>query len=269
MPHGGRVLWSDTYERSAAQVLALQADVVRGLAAAVRLTVRPGAADRLSAVRAVNPEAYQEYLKGRYEWNQRTPESLDRALAYFVQARQLDPTYAPAYAALADVYSQHATVLVGTGSPLEYRPLATDAAIRALQIDPFSAEAHAALGYVRHYDLRWDEAEASFLRAMELNPNYPMAHLWYANLLMSLGRMDEALDHADMARALEPYSLIVNANIGWILAAAGRAAEAVVHLDRTLELDSTYVQARFRRMAALHALGRVREALEEGERLSA
>jgi TolB-like protein/predicted Ser/Thr protein kinase/Flp pilus assembly protein TadD len=264
---GGRVLWSDTYERSAAQVLALQADVVRGLAAAVRLAVRPGAADRLSAVRAVNPDAYQEYLKGRYEWNQRTPESLDRALAHFVRARDLDPTYAPAHAALADVYSQHATVLLGTGSPLEYRPLAADAAIRALRIDPFSAEAHAALGYVRHYDLRWDEAEQSFMRAMELNPNYPLAHLWYANLLMSRGLMEDALDHAHMARELDPYSLIVNANIGWILAAAGRSEEALAHLDRTLELDSTYVQARFRRMAVLHGLGRPREALEEGERL--
>jgi eukaryotic-like serine/threonine-protein kinase len=263
----GRVLWSDTYERSAAQVLALQADVVQGLAAAVRLAVRPGAADRLATVRAVNPEAYQEFLKGRYEWNQRTAASLDRALAHFVRARELDPTYAPAHAALADVYSQHATVLVGTGSPLEYRPLAADAAIRALQIDPFSAEAHAALGYVRHYDLRWDEAEESFMRAMELNPNYPMAHLWYANLLMSRGRMDDALEHAHMARELDPYSLIVNANIGWILAAAGRAEEAVAHLDRTLELDPTYVQARYRRVAALHDLGRRREALEEGERL--
>ncbi len=263
----GRVLWSDTFERSVPQVLVLQTDVVRGLAAAVKLALRPDAGDRLTLVRAVNPEAYQEYLKGRYEWNQRTPPSLERALAHFAAARDLDPTYAPAWAALADVYSQFATVLVAKGSPLVYRPQAEEAAIRALQIDPYSAEAHAALGYVRHYDLRWTEAEQSFRRALELNPSYPLAHLWLANLLMSRGRLDEALEHAHMARELDPFSLIVNANIGWILLAADRREEALQHLRWTLALDSTYLQARARLMDALVALDRLEEAREEAERL--
>ncbi len=264
---GGRVLWSDTFERTADQTLALQADVVRALAAAVRLAVRPGAADRLAMVRAVSPQAYEAYLKGRYEWNRRTQASLQRALAHFKAAIALDPTYAPAYAALADCYNQFGTVLVGTGSPREYRPLAAAAAIRALQIDPYSAEAHAALGYAQHYDLRWADAEREFRRAIELNPSYAMAHVWYANLLMSRRRMDEALAEVQLARALDPFSLIVNANVGWVLAYAGRPEEAIGHLRWTLGLDSTYVQARVRLVGALMAAGRYVEAHDEAERL--
>ncbi|HEY3222109.1 MAG TPA: protein kinase [Gemmatimonadales bacterium] len=264
---GGRVLWSDTFERTADQTLALQADVVRALAGAVRLAVRPGAADRLAMVRAVSPQAYEAYLKGRYEWNLRTPASLQRALVHFKAAIALDPTYAPAYAALADCYNQFGTVLVGTGSPREYRPLAAAAAIRALQIDPYSAEAHAALGYTQHYDWRWAEAEREFRRAIELNPSYAMAHVWYANLLMSRGRMDEALAEVRLARDLDPFSLIVNANVGWVLTYAGRPEEAIGHLRWTLGLDSTYVQARVRLVGALIAAGRYADAHDEAERL--
>lgn len=263
----GRVVWSDTYERSAQQVLALQADVIRALASQVRLTVRPEASERLATVRAVNPEAYEAYLKGRYEWSKRTRESLERAVAHFNRVTELDPTYAPAHAALADCYNQFGTVLLASGSPREYRPRAAAAAIRALQIDPYSAEAHAALGYVHHYDWRWDEAEREFRRAIELNPSYALAHIWYANLLMSRRRMDEAIEQVYLARDLDPFSLIVNANVGWVLTAAGRPADAVGHLTWTLELDSTYVQARARLVDALAGAGRLDEAYEQAQRV--
>jgi serine/threonine-protein kinase len=263
----GRVLWSDTFERTADQTLALQADLVRALAGAVRLAVRPSAAERLATVRAVSPPAYEAYLKGRYEWNRRTPASLRRALEHFKSAIALDPTYAPAHAALADCYNQFGTVLVGTGSPREYRPLAAAAAIRALQIDPYSAEAHAALAYTQHYDLRWADAEQEFRRAIALNPSYAMAHLWYANLLMSRGRMDEALVEVRLARELDPFSLIVNANVGWVLTLSGRPQEAIAHLRSTLALDSTYVQARVRLLGALMDVGRYVDAHDEAERL--
>ena len=266
-PSRGRVLWSDTYERSAQQILALQADVIRALAAEVRLTVRPAARDRLATVRAVTPEAYEAYLKGRYEWNKRTQASLQLAIAHFTEAIELDPTYAPAHAALADCYNQLGTVLVATGSPRVYRPRAAAAAIRALQIDPFSAEAHAALGFVRHYDWRPAEAEQEFRRAIELNPNYPLARIWYANLLMSRGRMQEAVAQVLVARDLDPFSLIVNANVGWVLTFAGRHEEAIAHLTQTLELDSTYAQARSRLVGALMGAGRHAEAREQAERV--
>jgi eukaryotic-like serine/threonine-protein kinase len=262
-----RTLWSDSHDRSAGQVLALQADVVRALASGVRLTLEPGANEQLAAVRAVNPAAYEEYLKGRFEYNRRTTESLERAVAHFTRATELDPSYAPPYAALADCYNQLGTLMVGTGSPREFRPLAAAAAIRALQIDRYSAQAHASLAYVRHYDWQYEEAERGFLRAIELNPSYVLARLWYANLLMSRDRMDEALEQSSSARELDPFSLIVNTNVGWVLIRAGRAEEAITHLRQTLQLDPDYVHARWRLAEALQTVGHHQEAYDEALRV--
>lgn len=266
-PARNRVLWSDSYERSTGQVLALQADLVQGLMAALRLAVRPGAGDRLATIRAVNPEAYQAFLRARYEWNRRTTDSLLRAIGHLERAIELDPTYAPAHAVLADCYNQLGTLMVGFGSPRDFRPKARAAAIRALQIDPYSAEAHAALGYVLHYDWQWGDSEKEFLRAVELNPSYAPAHLWYANLLMSRHRLDEALEHVLAARDLDPFSLIVNTNVGWVLSASGRHEEAVTQLERTLMLDSTYVHARWRLAGSLMGVGRLDEAYGQAIRV--
>jgi TolB-like protein/Tfp pilus assembly protein PilF len=266
-PSDGSVLWSETYEREARDVLALQADVVRGLAVAVHLTLRPAARERLATVRAVSPAVYEAYLKGRYEWNKRTPTSLRLAVDHFTRAVELDPTYAPAHAALADCFNLLGTVVVGTGSPREFRPRAEAEAIKALQMDPYSAEAHAALGYVWHYEWRWADAERQFRRAIELNPSYSMARIWYANLLMSRLRWKEAIEQVFAARDLDPFSLIVNTNVGWVLDYAGHHEEAIAHLKQTIALDSEYVQAHWRLARALMAAGRVTEALEQGDRL--
>ncbi len=268
-PTSGRVLWSDTYERSTTDVLALHADVAQALALAARLVMRPEARERLSVVRAVSPNAYEEYLKGRYHWNQRTTVSLRRAVAHLTRAVELDPTYAPAHAALADCFNQLGTVLVGSGSPREFRPRAAAAAIKALQIDPNSAEAHATLGYVRHYQWKWVEAERELKRAIELNPSYSLARMWYANLLMSLGRMNEAVQQVFAARELDPFSLVVNTNVGWVLQFAGRHAEAITHLQHVVALDSTYVQARIRLAHSLAATGRLSEAEAQANRVVA
>ena len=264
-PGRGRVIWSDTYERDARQALALEDDIVRALAAEVRLTMRQGAHVQPAPSRAVNPDAYESYLRGRFEWNKRTKASLERAVAHFTRAIELDPTYAPAHAALADCYNQFGTQMVGSGSPRDFRPRAAAEAIRALQIDPYSAEAHAALAYVRHYEWQWAEAERGFRRAIELNPSYPYAHLWYANLLMSRRRLVEAIEQVKLARELDPFSLIINSNMGWVLTIAGRNAEAVAQLRQTLALDSTYVQAHMRLVDPLEALGRFDEARREAE----
>jgi TolB-like protein/Tfp pilus assembly protein PilF len=268
-PAGPHVLWSDSWERSANQVLALQADAVRALAAEIRLAIRADARDRLAATRSVNPEAYEAYLRGRYEWNRRTAESLQAAFAHFMYSLELDPTWAPAHAALADCYNQFGTQLVGSGSPSEFRPRAAAAAIRALQIDPASAEAHATLGYVRHYEWQWDDAERSLRRAVELNPSYALARIWYANLLATRGRIDEALAQVFTARDLDPFSLIINTNVGWVLQMAGRHEEAVDQLSSTLTLDSTYIQARMRLASSLAATGRLDEARAQAERVLA
>lgn len=268
-PADGRVLWTHTYERPAREVLALGGDVVRGLADAIHLNVRPIARDRLSKIRSVRPDVYEEYLKGRYEWNKRTQKSLELAVEHFTRAIELDPTYAPAHAALADCFSLLGTVMLGAGSPRQYRPRAAAAAIKALQIDPYSAEAHAALGYVWHYDWRWADAEREFRRAIELNPSYALVRIWYANLLMSRARWDEAIDQVLTARDLDPFSLIVNTNVGWVLDRAGRHDEAISHLRQTIALDSQYVQAHWRLGIALTWAGRSTEAIDEVNRVVA
>lgn len=263
----GKVLWSQTYERSAREVLALEADVIRDVTTSIRGNLRTEARERLARVRAVSPEVYEEYLKGKYEWNKRTPSSLQLAIQHFESAAALDATYAPAHAALADCYNQLGTVLLGTGSPSAYRPRAASEAIKALQIDPASAEAHAALGYVWHYDLRWADAEREFRRAIELNPSLALAHVWYANLLMSQSRMAEAIAQVYAARELDPFSLVINANVGWVLFYAGRYEEAIAQLRQTLALDSTYLQARSRLVGALSATGQHEEAHTEAHTL--
>lgn len=263
----GRVLWSESYRQPAREVLSIEADVVRALAAALQSSLKPGAQDRLATIRAVSPDVYEAYLKGRYQWNRRTPTSIRLAIEHFTRATTLDPTYAPAHAALADCFNQLGTVMLGQGSPLEFRPRATAEAIAALQLDPYSAEAHAALGYALHYDLHWADAEREFRRAIELNPSYALAHIWYANLLMSRLRMKEATEQVLVARDLDPYSLVINTNLGWVLDAAGRHGDAIAQYRRTLALDSTYVQARWRLTSALVDAGRIPEARAQLDRV--
>ena len=259
----GRLLWSDDFERNAREVLVLQGDAVRALADGIRAHLRPEVRERLTVVRAISPDVYKAYVKGRYALNQRTRESLQVALKEFTRAVELDATYAPAHAALAEIYNQFATVLVGSGSPREYRPKAAAEAIKALQIDPNSAEAHLALGFVHHYEWRWTDAEKEHLRAIELNPNYAQAHSNYSNLLMSLRRYDESLRQAFAARELDPFSLNVNTNLGWMLNMAGRYDEAIEHLTRTVALDPGYPQAHTRLAEALNSAGRYEEALSQ------
>ncbi len=263
----GATRWSQSFVRSPRDILVLQAEAVRAMAARIDAAMTLAARERLTLVPSIRPDVYEAYLKGRYEWGRRTAGSLLRAVSHFERAIALDPTFAPAYARLADCYNQMGTVLVGSGSPRTYRPLAEAAAIKALQIDPGLADAHAALGYVRHYSWQWTEAEASFLRAIELNPSAPLPRLWYANLLMSRARFDESLRQAHVARDLDPFSLTVHTNIGWIELFAGRVDQSIETLRRAVALDPSYPQAHWRLANALSAAGRFDEALAEANEL--
>jgi len=259
----GQTLWTNSYDRSFRETPAVANDIVRAVAASGAMRMTSSARTRLSATRAVDPDVYEAYLKGRYYWNQRSEISIKTAITYFDSAIALDPTYAPPYAAVADCYNQLATLILSTGSPQEWRPKAAAATIKALQIDSEFAEAHATLGYVRHYEWQWRDAEKEFTRAIELNPSYALAHVWYANLLGSQRRFDEALREVFLARDLDPLSLIVNTNVGWILNMARRYDEAIVQLERTLKLDPNYQQAHRRLADAYGSVGRFDEAIAE------
>jgi serine/threonine-protein kinase len=241
-----RHLWAESYERDLKDVLALQGEVARAIAGQIRATLTPNEQARLAKSAQVDSKAYDDYLRGRYYWNQRTEESVRKGIVYFESAIAKDPEYAPAYVGLADSYSVWGAPVL---PPAEQRRRASTAVNKALAIDPTLGEAHASLASISMgYDLDWDGAEREFRKAIELNPGYPIAHLWYGLLLAYLGRHDEAMREMETARDLDPLSLIILASTGRLRFLARRYPEAVEGCRRTLDLDPEFP-------AALHYLG--------------
>jgi TolB-like protein/DNA-binding winged helix-turn-helix (wHTH) protein len=195
-------IWAQSYDRELSDVLLLQSDVAHDIAQQIALELTPQDQQRLAKdAHPVVPEAYQAYLLGRYYWNKRTADGLAKAGQYFQQAIQKDPNYALAYSGLSD-YFAFLTLIGGPEilPPRDAMTKAKAAALKALQLDDSSAEAHASMGHVLHnYDWDWSGAQREFQRAIQLNPNYALAHHWYAHYLMQLGRTDESLAEARRA----------------------------------------------------------------------
>jgi tetratricopeptide (TPR) repeat protein len=200
---------------------------------------------RLAKRYTENAAAYQAYLKGRYYWNQRTARALRKAVESFEEAIKLDDGYALAYAGLADCYCL--VSIYGAAPPKAVMPRAKAAAMKALELDDGLAEAHTSLAAALvWFDWNWEASEREFKRAIELNPHYAVAHHWYGSVLLSAqGRFDEALASEGRALELEPLSLVINSNMGFICYQAARFDEAIEHLRRTLEMDDDFVYARF------------------------
>ncbi|MEE9293346.1 MAG: tetratricopeptide repeat protein [Phycisphaerae bacterium] len=231
-----RHMWAQSYERNLSDIVALQGEVARAIASEIKAAVTPEEEARLASARPVNPEAYEAYLKGRYFWNKRTREGLTKGLEHFQQAIDIDPTYALAYAGVADSW-----LVLGNNAYLpaeETFPKAKTAALKALAIDDSLAEAHTSLGAIlQNYDWDWTGAEREFRRALQLNPGYATAHHWNSFLLSMLGRHDEAIAEVKRARELDPLSLRINANVGLMFYWARRYDQAIKELLRALELD--------------------------------
>jgi TolB-like protein/Flp pilus assembly protein TadD len=231
-------LWGYQYNGKTSDILGMQESISREISA--RLNLKLSGARRETQ----NAEAYQLYLKGRFAWNKRTGESLRQAIEFFKQAIERDPTYALAYAGLADCYS---LLSIYTNlSPKETMPMAKAAAQKALEMDENLAEAHASLGLVRK-DFDWDfaGAENSFKRAIELNPNYATAYQWRADNLIVLKRFDEAIVSMRKAQELDPLSLVINSKIGWAFYQAGNYDEAINLLQKTAEIDPNFARTYF------------------------
>jgi serine/threonine protein kinase/tetratricopeptide (TPR) repeat protein len=244
-----RHLWANSYERDLRDVLALEREVARAIAGEIRIQLTPQEQAHLASARPVNPEAYEAYLKGRYYWNKRTDEEgLRKAIEYFRQAVEKDPTYAPGYAGLADYYN--VLPFYAPVSPTEAYPKARTAALKALELDDSLGEAHASLAYVLYrFDWDWAGADREFKRALALNPSYAPGHHFYGSYLAGVGPIDEALAELERARKLDPYSIIINRDLGLGFFYAHHYDEAIEQLQRVLELDPNFA-------LSLHMLGR-------------
>jgi serine/threonine protein kinase len=240
----GNQLWGEQYNRKLTNLVTLQNEIARDVAN--KLRTRLSGADELKLAKKYteNVEAYRLYLEGRFYWNKRTPEALKRAVDYFNQAIALDPSYALAYAGLADAYALYFDY---TALPSrEEIPQARDAALKALSLDDGLAEAHASLGLILlWFDYDFAAAEREFKRAIELNPNYAPAHQWYGYLLTTLGKTEEALNENRRAVEIEPLSLVMNYTYASSLFYARRYDEAIAQAKRALELDANSLGGHF------------------------
>ena len=255
-------VWAKSYERDLREILLLQREVAQDIAHEINVSVSPAASAQRSTVAALNPDAYEAHIKGRYFWNKRTKEDLQKAIEYFQSAIRDEPTYAAAYDGLAD--SWIALGWYGYVSPKEAFPQADEAARRALALDDSLAAAHTSLAMVRfNYDWDWSRAERGFQRAIELDSDYPNAHHWYADYLSAIGRHDQAITESERARRLDPLSPIINAWLGWRYHFARQYDAAVEQYRRTLELDPNFAPTHLVLGQAYEQQGRASEALAE------
>ena len=239
-----RHLWVRDYTRDMRDVLDLQSEIAQAVAQEVRIQMTPDEQARLSSRRPVRPKAYDDFLQGRYlYWNKRTEENLNKAIALFRSAIKEDENYAPAYVGLADCYNALGAVQVGAMPPRDARRNAEEAATKALQLDSGLAEAYSALGYVKHFNWEWNAAEQDHKRAIELNPNYANGHNFYASYLMSRGRIEESIAESNRARELDPFSLSISTQRGFLLEQARRYDEAIEQLRSVTAMDPKHYQA--------------------------
>jgi TolB-like protein/DNA-binding winged helix-turn-helix (wHTH) protein/Tfp pilus assembly protein PilF len=237
-------LWSRSYEGELRDTLALQNTVARAIADQIRINLTPQEQAALKNAKVVDPQAYESYLKGRYFWNKRTAEGLKVALAYFNQAIEEDPKYAPAYSGLADTYALLGDWQYAVMTPKEAFPKAKASAIKALELDSTLGEAHNSLAFVLDgFDWDFDTAGKEFRRAIELNPGYATAHHWYAWHLSLLGRYDEAIAEMRKAENLDPLSLIINADLAELFVLAHSYDESIQQSRKTIEMDPNFALA--------------------------
>lgn len=253
-------LWAESYDRDLHDILALQSEVARAIAAEIEAVMTPDERSRLTETRTIAPAAYEAYLKGRFHWNKRTWQSLVSARDYFLETIELEPDWAPAYAGLADTYALIGSY--GFMAPMATYPQAKAAARRALEIDAANAEARASLGWVHlNYDWDWSAAERELARAIELNPSYATARHWYALYSAAMRRDQQAVAEIGRALELDPLSLIIATNSGWIDYFARRWDQAVEQYTEVLALDADFPPAMWKKAQVLGALGRYDEAI--------
>jgi TolB-like protein/DNA-binding winged helix-turn-helix (wHTH) protein/Tfp pilus assembly protein PilF len=259
-------VWARSYDRELKDLIAVQNDLGKAIAEQVQAHLNSQREIEVSRTQAVDPEAYDLYLKGRFYWNQRTPGAIKKSILYFQQATTKDPNFALAYAGLADAYNF--SNIVGTYSPRESFPEARAAATKAIELDPLLAEAHAALGMEKsHYEFDFPAAQSEFLKAIELNPNSAYAHLFYSNCyLMPMGRQAEAIAENQKALELDPLSLPINNFMAMTYMFSGDYEKSYQQFQRTIAMDPSFPLAHDYFSGLLTVMGRYQEAIKEHEK---
>ena len=256
----GYHLWSETYDRELTDIFAIQDDITTRIVTALQVHL-DGSVPSPAPRQPIDADVYQVVLRGRFHWNQRSPEGLAKAAVLLEDATRRAPEYAPAYAGLADVYLTQYDY--GLLSWEESTVRARAAATKAIELDPASAAAHTSLAHILLHEWEWQSAEQQFLRAIDLDPSYTLAQHWYALCLTSLGRTDDAVKAMQHAQQLDPLSVRVNVDLGMAFLAAGRYEDAVAQEGRTLELAPAATTPRWIRGMAFEQLGRFDEAIVE------
>jgi len=261
-----RHIWANSYDRELEDVVSLEGELAREIAAQIRIRLTPEQVERFAQKRTVDPEAYALYLRGRHYWHQRNEESLTKSIGYFDQAIARDPTFAPAYAGMADAYLvMHFFARSTDREDRESFERAGIAAEKALALDPRSAEARNSEAYVKLWrDWDFKDAEQEFQQALAFNPNYATAHQWYAELLTMEGRYQEAIVEVNRALGLDSQSAVIHHQAGQVLNAARHYTDAIAEYKKSLELDPNMYVNYFSMYMAYRRLGDFDHAIPIG-----
>jgi serine/threonine protein kinase len=257
-----RNLWADRYERDVTSILRLQGEIARAIAAEVRIALTPEETDLLSSAQDVDPQAHEAYLRGMFHLRRFTPQDFQTALQNFDTALEIDPDNALAHYGISQVWNY--SFVLGVVQPRQGGPKALEAVKRALELDENLAEAHLGLANIKtSYEWDWQGAEKAFLRAIEINPNYAEARVFYSHLLLILGRIDEG--RAQIARGLEldPLEPFFRAAYGVLLSHSGHVEDGIDIFHEVFETTPGFGFAHQPFWRALHFLGRYEEALEQ------
>lgn len=235
-------IWAEEYDREYSSVLSLEEDVASSVAKRTAGTVNLRQLNAPSATPSIDPEAHEAYLKGRYYFNERTEDALNKSVTFFEQAIAREPTYALAYSGLADAYAIRG--FRGDIRSTDALLRAKAAALKAIELDETLAEPHSSLAFIAEtHEWDWATAEKEYKRALELNPGDARAHHWYAGYLIYVGRFEEGIAEARRARELDPLSSLVNNALAGRLLVAGRLNEAIQQVRATLDLDPNFAAA--------------------------
>jgi serine/threonine protein kinase/tetratricopeptide (TPR) repeat protein len=262
-PKTEKHLWGDTFDRQLTDIFEVQSEVAQQITGALSLALSPEEKSRVEKKATADAEAYNLYLLGRFHFNKWSGADVQKAIEHFQEAIIKDPSFAVAYAGIADAY-ELLSIGFGDKAPVEYLAQAKTMALKALEMDDTLAEAHTSLAYARWLaDFDWAGAEKEFKRALELKSSYVMAHGWYAEYLAALGRHDEALASIKRAQQLDPLSVPVNRAVGWVVYFSRRYDQAIEELRKTLGMDPNFLGARLVLWWALIAKGDYEEAIAD------